>query len=223
QITEARPHDVNVLDSLILEPGAYYVMDRGYMDFARLYRIARSGAFFATRLKRNVKLRRRYSHSRDASLGILSDQTVVAAEEKSYNHYPAPLRRVRYRDEEEGRSFAFLTNNFDLAARTVADLFKSRWQIELFFKWIKQHLQIKSFIGHTMNAVKTQIWIAVSTYVLVAIIRKELGLDHISLYNILQVLSVSLFCYVDLPQLLRETDFEPGDYNNPNQLQLFNL
>ncbi len=223
QITEARPHDVNVLDSLILEPGAYYVMDRGYMDFARLYRIARSGAFFVTRLKRNVKLRRRYSHPKDASLGILSDQTVVAAEEKSYNHYPAPLRRVRFRDEEQGRSFAFLTNNFDLSARTVADLFKSRWQIELFFKWIKQHLQIKSFFGHTMNAVKTQIWIAVSTYVLVAIIRKKLGLDHLSLYNILQVLSVSLFCYVDLPQLLRESDFEPGDYNNPNQLQLFNL
>ncbi|MBD3369803.1 IS4 family transposase [Candidatus Fermentibacteria bacterium] len=223
QITEARPHDVNVLDSLILEPGAYYVMDRGYMDFARLYRIARSGAFFVTRLKRNVKLRRRYSHDKDTALGILSDQTVVAVEEKSYNHYPAPLRRVRFRDEEQGRSFAFLTNNFDLAARTVADLFKSRWQIELFFKWIKQHLQIKSFFGHTMNAVKTQIWIAVSTYVLVAIIRKKLGLEHLSLYNILQVLSVSLFCYVDLPQLLRETDFEPGDYNNPNQLQLFNL
>jgi len=221
-ITEARPHDVGFLDRLLIEPGAYYVMDRGYMDFSRLYRITTCGAFFVTRTKSNLRLKRRYSHDRDAGACILSDQTVVA-EGDTFERYPAPLRRVRYRDIEEARTFSFLTNNFDLPAATIASLYKARWQIELFFRWIKQHLRIKSFWGHTMNAVKTQIWIAISIYVLVAIIRKNLGLEHLSLYSILQVLSVSTFSYAYLPQLLGESDSELEDDNTTNQLSLFDL
>ena len=222
-ITEAKPHDVSMLDRLIIEPGAYYVMDRGYMDFSRLYRITKGGAFFVTRVKRNIKLRRRYSHPRDSSSGILSDQTVIALEQHSFEKYPAPLRRVRFRDPADGRTFTFLTNNFDLPALTITSLYKARWQIELFFKWIKQHLRIKSFWGHTMNAVKTQIWIAVSVYVLVAIIRKRLDLVHLSLYNILQVLSVTSFCYDDLSQLFRDSELQLSDNNITNQLSLFEL
>ena len=222
-ITEAKPHDVNVLDRLFIEPGAYYIMDKGYMDFARLYRITTSGAFFVTKVKRNIKLKRRYSHQRDSSAGILSDQTVVAEQEYSFVNYPAPLRRVRFRDPMDGRVFAFLTNNFDLPAITIADLYKARWQIELFFKWIKQHLRIKSFWGHTMNAVKTQIWIAVSVYVLVAIIRKRLDLEHLTLYSILQVLSVSTLSDDVLPQLFKDSELQLADYNITNQLSLFDL
>ena len=222
-ITEAKPHDVNVLDRLFIEPGAYYIMDKGYMDFVRLYRITTSGAFFVTKVKRNIKLKRRYSHQRDSSAGILSDQTVVAEQEYSFVNYPAPLRRVRFRDPMDGRVFAFLTNNFDLPAITIADLYKARWQIELFFKWIKQHLRIKSFWGHTMNAVKTQIWIAVSVYVLVAIIRKRLDLEHLTLYSILQVLSVSTLSDDVLPQLFKDSELQLADYNITNQLSLFDL
>ena len=222
-ITAARPHDVNFLDRLIVEPGAFYVMDRGYMDFARLYRITTSGAFFVTRLKRNIKIRRRYSHPRDPSEGILSDQTVVAAELDKHELYPAPLRRVRFRDPENGDVFVFLTNNFSIKASTVADLYKARWKIELFFKWIKQHLQIKRLFGHSMNAVKTQIWIAVSVYVLIAIIRKRLDVTEFSLYNILQVLSVSTFCYDELSQLFRNSELQLEDNKIPNQLSLFDL
>jgi len=221
-ITEARPHDVGFLDRLLIEPGAYYVMDRGYVDFARLYRITRCGAFFVTRTKSNLRLKRRYSHDRDATAGILSDQTVVA-EGDTFERYPAPLRRVRYRDTEQERTFAFLTNNFDLPAVTITSLYKARWQIELFFRWIKQHLRIKSFWGHSINAVKTQIWIAIAIYVLVAIIRKNLGLEHLTLYSILQVLSVSTFSYAILPQLLGDCDSESIDDNVTNQLSLFDL
>lgn len=221
-ITAAKPHDVNILDRLILEPGAFYVMDMGYMDFERLYRATRRGAFFVTRVKRSVKLKRRYSLQRDPDqVGILSDQLVFAEQPSSYEKYPKVLRRVRYRDPEDGAVYVFLTNNFELKANTVAALYKGRWQIELFFKWIKQHLQIKRFFGHTMNAVKTQIWIGVCVYVLVAIIRKRLNLEGCSLYNILQVLSVNVMCYDELQQLLMERDLQDGGIKNCNQLSLF--
>ena len=221
-ITAAKPHDVNILDRLILEPGAFYVMDMGYMDFERLYRATRRGAFFVTRVKRSVKLKRRYSLQRDPDqVGILSDQLVFAEQPSSYEKYPKVLRRVRYRDPEDGDVYVFLTNNFELKANTVAALYKGRWQIELFFKWIKQHLQIKRFFGHTMNAVKTQIWIGVCVYVLVAIIRKRLNLEGCSLYNILQVLSVNVMCYDELQQLLMERDLQDGGIKNCNQLSLF--
>ena len=222
-ITEARPNDINFLDRLIVEPGAIYIMDRAYMDFERLYRITTGGAFFVTKLKSNIKLRRRYSHPKDLSKGILSDQTVVAKEPGSFRLYPAPLRRVRFRDPEDGEIYSFLTNNFEISALTVADLYKARWKIELFFKWIKQHLQIKRLFGHTMNAVKTQIWIAVSVYVLVAIIRKRLDLTDYSLYNILQVLSVTPFCYDELSQLFKDSELQFEDNKISNQLSLFDL
>jgi len=223
-ITAAKPHDVNILDKIILEPGAYYVMDMGYMDFARLYKITKRGAFFVTRAKRNVFLKRRYSLPRDKTQKcILSDQIVFAGKESSYSKYPAVLRRIRYRDPEENKVYVFLTNNFDLDALTIAALYKGRWQVELFFKWIKQHLKIQRFFGHNLNAVKTQIWIGVSVYVLVAIIRKRLNLEQLTLYNILQILSVSSLCYDSLQQLLTENMVQANVYNNPNQLQLFDL
>ena len=222
-ITEAKPHDVSFLDRLILEPGAYYIMDRGYMDFFRLYRITKSGAFYVVKAKDNIKLKRRYSHAKDTSLGILSDQTVIPKEKSNFKKYPAPLRRVRFRDPESGEVFVFLTNNFEISAITVANLYKARWKIELFFKWIKQHLQIKRLFGQSLNAVKTQIWIAVSVYVLVAIIRKRLDLTGYSLYNILQVLSVTPFCYDELSQLFKDSELQLDDNIISNQLSLFNL
>ena len=222
-ITEAKPHDVSFLDRLILEPGAYYIMDRGYMDFVRLYRITKSGAFFVVKAKDNIKLKRRYSHAKDTSLGILSDQTVIPKEKNSFKKYPAPLRRVRFQDPESGEVFIFLTNNFEISAITVANLYKARWKIELFFKWIKQHLQIKRLFGHTLNAVKTQIWIAVAVYVLVAIIRKRLDLMGYSLYNILQVLSVTTFCYDELSQLFEDSELQLEGNKISNQLSLFDL
>ena len=223
-ITAAKQHDVNVLDRIVLEPGAFYIMDMGYMDFVRLHRITTSGAFFVTRLKRNIKLKRRYSLPRDASsLGILSDQVVFAEKEDSYSKYPGVLRRVRYRDPEDGDVYIYLSNNFTLPGTTIASLYKARWQIELFFKWIKQHLRIKAFFGHNLNAVKTQVWIAVSVYVLVAILRKRLHLERFSLYNILQILSVSPFCYDDIQQLFTDAEFQLANNNNPNQLSLFDL
>ena len=223
EIKEARPNDVNILDELILEPGAYYIMDRAYVDFERLYKITRSGAFFVTRTKRNIKLKRRYSRQKDSSLGIISDQIVIAESERLSNMYPAPLRRVRYRTPEDGKVYGFLTNNFDLSAHLITELYKGRWQIELFFKWIKQHLRITSFFGYTINAVKTQIWIAVSIYVLVAIIRKRLDLEQYSLYNILQVLSVTPFCYDELSQLFKDNELQLEDNKISNQLSLFDL
>lgn len=222
-ITEARPHDVNFLDRLIIEQGAIYVMDLGYMDYERLYRITKSNAYFVTRVKSNAQLKRRYSRRKDSSVGILSDQVVVAKSAISFNKYPAALRRIRYRDSEDGRILLFLTNNFELSALSITQLYKARWQIELFFKWIKQHLRIKAFWGYTENSVKTQIWIAVSVYVLVAIIRKRLDLEEYSLYNILQVLSVTPFCYDELAQLFSNAELQFDSNKISNQLSLFDL
>ena len=191
-ITDGKVHDVNVLDEILPEAGAFYVMDRGYVDFERLYIFTLSAAFFVVRTKSNVLLQRRYSHPVDKSTGVRSDHTVILTAIDSAKAYPEALRRVSYLDVETRKRFKFLTNNFTLPALTIAQIYKCRWQVELFFKWIKQHLRIKAFYGTSENAVKTQIWIAVSIYVLVAIVRKRLGLE-ISLYQILQVLSVTLF------------------------------
>ena len=192
EVSEGKIHDVNILDQLLPEAGSFYVMDRAYVDFQRLHVFQRSGAFFVVRVKKGVQLRRRCSHPADAGAGVISDHTVVLTTERSAQHYPDTLRRVRYHDVEHDRRLSFLTNNFDLPALTVALLYKSRWKVELFFKWIKQHLRIKAFYGTSENAVKTQIWTAVSVYVLVAILKKRLGLGP-SLHQILQVLSVTLF------------------------------
>src|SRR5229473_1571410 len=219
-ITDGRVHDVNILDELVPEPGAFYMMDRGYLDFERLYRLTRAAAFFVTRTKENVQLQRRYSHPVDRATGVRSDQTVVLATEGSYKHYPAPLRKVRYFDADQQRFLVFLSNNFDLPALTIAQLYKSRWQVELFFKWIKQHLRIKAFFGTSQNAVRAQIWIAISVYLLVAIVRKELHLSA-SLYQILQVVSVTIFDRMPILQALQLQD--NGEKSSPfsNQQNLF--
>jgi len=221
-ITDGRVHDVNILDELVPEPGAFYMMDRGYLDFERLYRLTRAAAFFVTRTKENVQLQRRYSHPVDRATGVRSDQTVVLATEGSYKHYPAPLRKVRYFDADQQRFLVFLSNNFDLPARAIAQLYKSRWQVELFFKWIKQHLRIKAFFGTSQNAVRAQIWIAISVYLLVAIVRKELHLSA-SLYQILQVISVTIFDRMPILQVLQLQD--NGGKSSPfsNQQNLFDL
>jgi hypothetical protein len=219
-ITSGKVHDVNMLDLLIIEPGAYYIVDRGYLDFSRLYKIHKSQAFFITRTKRNTKLRRLYSHTVDKSSGVLSDQTVVLTGFYSSEDYPDTLRRTRYYDKETKKHLSFLTNNFTLPATTIANLFKCRWQIELFFKWIKQHLRIKSFYGTSENAVKTQIWIAVSIYVLIAIIKKKLKIE-LSLYTILQILSVTLFEKSPILQVLSDNKYIFDKEQNCNQLNLF--
>ena len=177
---------------LLPEPGAYYVLDRGYLDFARLFRFQQAGAFFVTRAKANLQYARRYSHPVDKATGVRCDQTIVLTGPKSAHLYPVPLRRIRYTDPETGKRLVFLTNDFVLPALTIAQLYKARWQVELFFKWIKQHLRIKAFYGTSENAVKTQVWVALAVYVLVAILKKRLALPQ-SLYTILQVLSVTLF------------------------------
>jgi hypothetical protein len=192
EVSDGKRHDVNVLDDIAFEPGAFYIMDRAYLDFKRLHTLHRAGAFFVTRTKAGVILNRRYSHPVPTDTGLRSDQTVVLGTDGSAKRYPDTLRRVRFLDPIKGTPLIFLTNNFDLSALTITQLYKSRWQVELFFKWIKQHLRIKAFYGHSENAVKTQIWIAVSSYVLIAILKKRLGLDA-SLYEILQVLSLNLF------------------------------
>ncbi|MCK5843983.1 MAG: IS4 family transposase, partial [Victivallales bacterium] len=191
-ISDGKLHDVNVLDILIPQAGAIYVMDRGYVDYERLYTLHQASTFFVTRAKKGFQGRRRYSHSVDETTGLRCDQTVVLKGYYARKHYPEPMRRVVYYDAETDKRFVFLTNNFALPALTIAQLYKARWRVELFFKWIKQHLRIKAFYGTSANAVKTQIWIAVCVYVLVAIMKKRLSLDH-SLYTILQILSVSLF------------------------------
>ena len=219
-VSHAKLGDVDVLDLFLPEPGAFYVMDRAYLDFGRLDTLHSAGAFFVIRAKSNTKFRRRYSRAVDKSTGVLCDQTVVLTGAKSKKHYPQPLRRVKYRDAATGKTFNFLTNNFAIPAATVADLYRCRWQVELFFKWIKQHLRIKSFYGTTENAVKTQIWIAVAVYVLVAIIRKRLGIDA-SLYTILQVLSVTLFEKTPLSSVLSNEDIPAVETDDPNQLNLF--
>lgn len=222
EVSEGRRHDVNILDTIVPEPASFYVMDRAYVDFKRLYAFHRSGAFFVTRTKRGVLLRRRYSHPVNASTGVRSDHTVVLASAASRQHYPDPLRRIHYRDAEQDRSLRFLTNNFDLSALTVCLLYKSRWQVELFFRWVKQHLRIKAFYGYSENAVKTQIWIAVSVYVLVAIVKKRLALEA-SLHEILQVLSVTLF--EQTPILQAFGDIQSQEKSGPfsNQLTLWDL
>ena len=201
RISNGTMHDVQVLDELIVEAGAFYVMDRGYIDFYRLHTLHQRQAFFVTRAKRNMAFRRRYSRAVDKTTGVRSDQTIVLTSENTLRGYPEPLRRIRYYDADKKRSFVFLTNNFTLPAVTIAQLYKCRWQVELFFKWIKQHLRIKSFFGTTENAVKTQVWIAVSVYVLIAIMKKRLKLEA-SLYSILQILSVTLFEKVPINQAL---------------------
>ncbi len=221
-ITDGKVHDVNILDELIPEPGAIYVMDRGYLDFARLYTIHQGGAFFVIRSKSNTKFSRVYSHRIDKSTGIQCDQSITLSGFYPKKGYPEKLRRVKFFDKEKKRSFNFLTNQFALPAITIAELYRSRWQIELFFKWIKQHLRIKAFYGTSENAVKTQIWIAVSVYVLVAIIKKRLNLDK-SLYTILQILSITLFEKMPLYQILEKSNYKNQITSPYIQLKLFDI
>lgn len=221
-LTPARVHDVNVLDQLLLEPGAYYFLDRGYVDFARLYLFTQSGAFFVTRAKSNTQFQRRYSHPIDKTTGLRSDQTIVLTGLTSATDYPAPLRRIRYFDAEHAQYLTFLTNNFALPALTVSLAYKSRWRVELFFRWIKQHLRLKVFYGTSENAVKTQVWIALSVYVLVALLKKQLGLD-LSLYTILQILSLTLFEKVPISQVFANVPPELLANEPAIQLELFNL
>jgi len=221
-VSDGKLHDVHALDLLAPEPGAIYVMDRGYVDFARLYRLHLAGAFFVTRAKSNLKAHRVYSAQTDRSTSILCDQTIALDGFYSKQDYPAHLRRVRFNDLETGKPLVFLTNQMILPAATICALYKSRWQVELFFKWIKQHLRIKQFFGTSENAVKTQIWIAVSVYVLVAIIRKKLNLN-VSLYTLLQVLSLTLFEKMPLQQAFPDDDYTSEDGSISNQLNLFNI
>ena len=221
-ITDGQVHDVNILDEILPEAGAFYVMDRGYLDFERLYGFTCSAAFFVVRTKTNVVLQRRYSHPVDKASGVRSDHIVILTAIDSAKAYPDPLRRVSYLDVETRKRFKFLTNNFTLPALTIARIYKCRWQVELFFKWIKQHLRIKAFFGTSENAVKTQIWIAVSVYVLVAIIRKRLGVEA-SLYQILQILSVTIFEKTPILRALQAPDSDADLLGIGNQLILFDF
>ena len=219
-ISDGKMHDVNVLDLLLPEAGAFYVMDRGYLDFARLYALDQAGSFFVIRAKRNMNARRVYSAAVDRRTGLICDQRIAFNNFYAARDYPAHMRRIRYRDIDTGKRLVFLTNQTLLPAMTICSLYKSRWQVELFFKWIKQHLRIKRFYGTSENAVKTQVWIAVSVYVLVAIIKKELQLDA-SLHTLLQILSVTLFEKMPLQQALAELPGSALDDESPNQLNLF--
>jgi len=217
-ISDGKLHDVNVLDELLPEAGAFYVMDRAYLDFERLHRLHLAGAFFVTRARSNLKATRRYSHPVDRATGLICDQTITLTVFYSKTGYPEALRRIRFKTDE-GKTLVFLTNNFALPAFTITELYRCRWQVELFFKWIKQHLRIKSFFGTSENAVKTQVWIAVSVYVLVAIVRKRLALDA-SLYETLQILSLTMFETTPLDQLLR---LQPQNAISPNASSQLNL
>ena len=222
RITPAQLHDLQFLDHIVLEPGAFYVMDRGYLDFARLHRWTLAGAFFVTRARKDFRFRRLISHKVDKTTGVQCDQTILLKWFYSVKGYPERLRRVRFLDPEREKRLVFLTNNFVLPAKTIADLYRSRWHVELFFKWIKQHLRIKAFVGTSPNALKTQVWTAVCAYVLVAIVKKRLNLD-MSLYTILQILSVSLF---EKTPILRALSNPPRQFRegvNHNQLELFNI
>jgi hypothetical protein len=221
-ISDGKMADVRVLDELIPEPGAFYVMDRGYVDFERLYGFVTAGAFYVTRYKKGIKLNRLESRPVDTSAGLRSDHAVGLRLESSAKHYPDRLRRVSYRNPEDGKVLVFLTNNFDLPALVIAQLYKSRWQVELFFKWIKQNLRIKHFFGHNANAVKTQVWIAISVYVLVAILRKELRLE-MSLSQVLQVLSVNVFEQVPVAEVVAKAQSQVQTLDNHNQLMLLDL
>jgi hypothetical protein len=219
-ISDGKLHDVNVLDILIPEVGAFYIMDRAYLDFERLFSLDQAGSFFVLRAKSNTKYKRRYSNTIDKSNGLRCDQTIILTGVDSRRDYPQPIRRIKYHDSKTSKTFNFLTNNFAIPAQTVADLYRYRWQVELFFKWIKQHLRIKSFFGTSQNAVKSQIWISISVYVLVAIIKKRLDLKA-DLYIILQVLSLTLFEKIPLDQLLMNPQYKPEEFDMAKQLNLF--
>ena len=219
-LSDGKTHDTKVLDMLVFEPGAFYVMDRGYMDFKRLYRLHQAGAFFVTRAKNNLRARRVYSAPTDRSTGVIADQRVTLEGFYASQDYPEHIRRIRFTDPSSEKTLIFLTNNTSLPATTIAALYKNRWQVELFFKWIKQHLRIKHFFGTSENAVKTQIWSAVCTYVLIAIIKKELQLNA-SLYTCLQILSVCIFEKTELSCALQPNDYTMKIQDNPNQLILF--
>jgi len=221
-ITAGNIHEVNLLDALELEPGSFMVMDRGFLDFQRLYRLQTGLAFFVIRTKNNLAFRRRYSHPHDRSTGVRSDQTIVLTGPKTATLYPVALRRVHFYSAETDQRVVLLTNNFSLPALTVATLYRYRWQVELFFKWIKQHLRIKSFFGTSENSVKTQVWIAISVYLLVAIIKKRLGLKH-DLYTLLQILSLTLFDKTPLLTLFQHSDDNLEMVHDVNQLQLLNI
>jgi len=219
-ISDGKVHEVNILDQLLPEPGAFYIMDRGFLDFERLYRFHEAGSFFVTRGKSNLQVQRRYSHPVDRKTGLICDQSVVLTGFYSHQGFQAPLRRIRFKDPETAKTLIFLTNNFVLPAFTITELYRCRWQVELFFKWIKQHLRIKAFFGTSENAVRSQIWIAVSAYVLVAIVKKRLHLPA-SLYEILQILSLTMFEKIPLDQLLAQTISEKIQPVSDNQLILF--
>lgn len=219
-VTPARIHDVTVLDELLLEPGSFYIMDRAYIHFARLYRFTLAAAFFVVRARENMRYRRRYSRPVDKSTGLRSDQTIVLTGQDSAHDYPAPARRVQFFDVERRRRLAFLTNNFAVPALTIAELYRSRWAVELFFKWVKQHLRIRRFYGTSENAVKTQIWSAMSVYLLVAILKKKLGLEA-SLFRILQILSVTAFEKVPILQALAASEETISETGQASQLNLF--
>jgi hypothetical protein len=222
RVSHGKMHDVNILDELPIEPGAFYIMDKAYIDYARLYRLHQQAAFFLTRAKKNLDAKRRQSRIIDKATGLRSDQTIVLAGVKSSQSYPEALRRIHYFDVETGKRFVFLTNNFVLPALVIAQLYKCRWQIELFFKWIKQHLRIKAFYGTSAGAVRTQIWIAISVYVLVAIVKKELKIER-SLSEILQILSVNPFEKTPVLQLLTNPTNRFPDTTFPKQLTLFDF
>jgi IS4 transposase len=219
-ISRGNMHDVNILDELVFEARAIYIIDRAYLDYARLYRITQVAALFVTRAKKNTQFRRILSHKVNRSTGIIADQTITLTGVTSCDDYPEKLRRIVFRDPTTNKRLVFLTNNFSLAPKTIADLYKSRWQIEIFFKWIKQHLRIKAFFGTSENAVHTQIWIAVSVYVLVAIVKKRLELEQ-SLHTILQILSLSTFEKTPIFQLFRDADDPEESSCSANQLKLF--
>jgi len=221
-ISDGKMHEVNVLDFLPIEAGAFYVMDRGYLDFTRLYRLHQMGGFFVTRAKANTNARRIYSSPVDRDTGLVCDQTIALNGFYATQHYPDYLRRIRFNDAQSGKTLILLTNNFALPPLTIAALYKNRWQVELFFKWIKQHLRIKKFLGNSENAVKTQIWCAVSTYVLIAIIKKELQINA-SLYTLLQILSVSVFEKTELSCAFQSTGYSSETLDTDNQLNLFGI
>ena len=220
RISDGKLHDVLVLDELIPEPGAFYVMDRGYLDFARLYVLNRRAAYFVIRARSNTRFRRLYSHPVDKATGLRCDQTILLDGAYSGLTYPDKLRRIKVHDPKTAKTFVFLTNNFTLPAATIADLYRCRWKVELFFKWIKQHLRIKAFFGTSQNAVRSQIWIAVSVYLIVAIIKKRLRIEA-SLYTILQVLSLTVFEKTPLTQMLNKSEYTTQNHQDHNQLNMF--
>jgi len=219
-ISDGKLHEVNVLDQIVFEAASFYIMDRGFIDFARLYTLHLAQAFFVIRAKASLQHRRVYSRAIDKSTGLRCDQTIVLSNARTYKDYPVTMRRIKFYDAKHDKLLVFLTNNFDLPALTITQLYRRRWQVELFFKWIKQHLRIKAFFGTSENAVKTQVWIAIAVYVLVAIVKKRLKLEA-SLYTILQILSLTLFEKTSLNQILTNTEPKKGSMENANQLNLF--